>query len=434
MSNLHQIEHRVVPAADRINKDGLDIDALKVVRRLHHFDYETYVVGGAVRDLWLGRTPKDFDLATAASPRQVKRAFSNCRLIGRRFRLAHVFFGPKNIEVSTFRANVVAGENEEGEDLLVWDDNTFGNAEEDAFRRDFTINGLFYDPETHEVIDYVGGIADLDAGIIRTIGDPDIRFREDPVRILRAVKFAARLGFTIEPETFEAALRHCSEIMRCSQARVQEEVLRLLASGNARAAIQIMDDMGLLEHLLPDIAAYLRKADEQGKTLLWGFLDSLDSHDRERTPLSTGLVVGTAFAPLIFERMDDAAHGELDYGTRIDRVIGSITGCLPIPRRESALLKQILIARRRLQRMEEGRRRRGSLAKMRGKAYFPAAVLFCELELAARGADAQKVAQWRASLGVGEEVLAEMPAPPKPRRRRRRRPAGAAAPKGDSSS
>src|SRR5690348_8469631 len=193
----------------------IDPDAIKVVRRLRRHQHTAYLVGGCVRDLLLARTPKDFDIATSATPDEIKDLFRNCRIIGRRFRLAHIFFGSKIIETSTFRANpreAIEGEEEENGELLIRRDNVFGSAEEDARRRDFTINGLFYDPESGNVIDYVAGLADLEQRVVRTIGDPDIRFREDPVRILRAVKFAARLGFSIEPATYAAMLAHRGEI------------------------------------------------------------------------------------------------------------------------------------------------------------------------------------------------------------------------------
>ena len=210
--------------------DRLDPDAVKTVSRLRHMGHQAYLVGGCVRDLLLGRTPKDFDLATSAHPGEVRAVFRNCRLIGRRFRLAHVYFrGGKVIEVATFRKNPVdVGEDvpQDG-DLLITRDNVFGTAEEDAVRRDFTVNGLFYDVFSGEVIDYVGGRADLEAHRIATIGDPEIRMREDPVRALRAVRFASRLGFTIEPETFAAMRRHAAEIGRCNRSTRSSPTYRI---------------------------------------------------------------------------------------------------------------------------------------------------------------------------------------------------------------
>ena len=183
---------RILPRAEHtVSRRNIDPDALKVLYRLKSHGFTAYLVGGGVRDLLLGRKPKDFDIATSAHPQAVKRLFRNCFIIGRRFRLCHVRFGKKVVEVSTFRR---LAEAQQGETLIVRD-NTFGTPEEDAFRRDFTVNALFYDIATFSVIDYVAGLEDLQQRLIRTIGDPATRFREDPVRMLRAVALAARLGF-----------------------------------------------------------------------------------------------------------------------------------------------------------------------------------------------------------------------------------------------
>src|ERR687897_1118320 len=219
----------VVPReAHSISRKQIDADALKVLYRLHQYNYTAYLVGGSVRDLLLGRRPKDFDIGTSAHPYQVKKLFRNCWIIGRRFRLAHVKFGQKVIEVATFRRQVEAGEEivqdgvpapdpttPEGEHLI-HHDNTFGTPEEDAFRRDFTINALVYDIATFSIIDYVGGLEDLRAGVVRSIGDPEVRLREDPVRMLRAVALAARLSFSIDRDTFEAIRSLRGEIVKSS--------------------------------------------------------------------------------------------------------------------------------------------------------------------------------------------------------------------------
>src|SRR5947199_1402732 len=207
----------------QIDPIAIDPDAAKVIQRLRRYDHAAYLVGGCVRDLMLGRKPKDFDVVTSATPNDIRRLFKNCRIIGRRFRLAHIFFGPKIIETSTFRANPREIEPDPTADplaepilndaeLLIRRDNVFGSAEEDARRRDFTINGLFYDLDADKVIDYVEGLPDLERRMVRTIGDPDIRFREDPIRILRALKFAARLDFDIEASAYQAILTHKREI------------------------------------------------------------------------------------------------------------------------------------------------------------------------------------------------------------------------------
>ena len=237
-------------------RDLIDPDADKVVRRLARRGYKAYLVGGCVRDLLLQRTPKDFDVATSATPNEIKQLFRNCRIIGRRFRLAHIFFGPKIIETSTFRANPRdQADPDSQEELLIRRDNVFGTETDDAQRRDFTINGLFYDVETETVIDHVGGLADLEARLIRTIGEPDIRFREDPVRMLRAVKFAARLRFNIEPATAAALLRHRDEVNKCAPPRVLEEFYRMLRGGAGVASLRLLLDTGLARVLSPQLAA-----------------------------------------------------------------------------------------------------------------------------------------------------------------------------------
>ncbi len=242
-----------------VSRRDIDPRVLKVLYRLINSGHTSYLVGGGVRDLMMGRRPKDFDVATSAHPQQVRDLFRNSRLIGRRFRLVHVFFGPHNIEVATFRRR--AEDVLEPDDLLIRHDNTFGTAAEDAFRRDFTVNSLFYDPRTFRVIDYARGVADLEARLIRTIGDPELRVREDPVRILRAVRFAAKLGFEIEPATRAAIERRREDLLKASVPRVVEEIYRALGIAAAARALELMCELGLLEVLLPPLAGFLRTAE-----------------------------------------------------------------------------------------------------------------------------------------------------------------------------
>src|SRR5687767_10569774 len=219
-------EPKIVPRSEHVlSRKLVDPEALKVLYRLNQSKYTAYLVGGSVRDLLLGRKPKDFDIGTSAHPYEVKKLFRNCWIIGRRFRLAHVRFGDKTVEVATFRrqvsaeemaadaplqtlappeSDVAAPELDDARDRLIHRDNTFGTPEQDAFRRDFTINALFYDIETFSIIDYTGGLEDLRAGVIKSIGDPLVRFQEDPVRMLRAVTLAARLGFVLDKPVEDA--------------------------------------------------------------------------------------------------------------------------------------------------------------------------------------------------------------------------------------
>ncbi len=240
-----------MPSLDRA---AIDPDADRVVRKLTRAGYKAYLVGGCVRDLLVGKKPKDFDIATSATPNEVKATFRNSRIIGRRFRLAHVFFGSKIIETATFRANP---KEDDDHDLLIRRDNVFGTETEDARRRDFTINGLFYDVEKEEVIDHVNGLADLEAKLVRTIGDPDIRFQEDPVRMLRAIKFAARLDFGFEPRTWQALLRWRGEVSKCAPPRLLEEMHRLMRGGACRRSFELLVETGVLAILSPFLAGLL---------------------------------------------------------------------------------------------------------------------------------------------------------------------------------
>src|SRR5438067_5950330 len=286
-------------AAPEIPEDRLDPDAVKVVRRLRRAGFTAYLVGGCVRDLLLGMRPKDFDVATSAHPNQVKETFRNSRLIGRRFRLAHVFFrGGKIIEVSTFRKSPLDELADLPQDLLIRHDNVFGSAEEDARRRDFTINGLFYDVDEGRVVDHVGGKSDLTARLVRTIGDPDVRMREDPVRILRAIRFAAKCGMRIEPETFAAMKKHVAEIPRCAPPRVLEEVLKLLRSGASRHCLELLRDVGALRVLLPPVAEQLERRGRDEAERHLRALDALDAHVRVGEIPSDAVLLATLLAPL----------------------------------------------------------------------------------------------------------------------------------------
>ncbi|MBP5286017.1 MAG: polynucleotide adenylyltransferase PcnB [Kiritimatiellae bacterium] len=263
-----------------ISRKNIDPDALKVLYRLSSLGYTAYLVGGGVRDLLLGRTPKDFDVGTSASPLEVKKAFKNCFLIGRRFRLAHIRFGGgKIIETATFRRESQSvGEIIEHAAEGPFEDNTFGTPETDAYRRDFTVNGLFYDIDTYSVIDWVGGMKDLEKRTIRAIGDPDIRFREDPVRMMRAVKFSARLGFTIEKKTMAAMKRHHACILSASIPRVCEELFRLFPYGRSEESFRLMWKTGMLADLLPSLSKAIDATGGE-KSREWKYLKTLDGYE-----------------------------------------------------------------------------------------------------------------------------------------------------------
>ena len=244
----------VIPRSEHpISRKMIDEEALKVLYRLHRHGYLAYLVGGSVRDLLLGRVPKDFDVATNAHPNEINSLFRNSRIIGRRFRLTHVFFkGGKIVEVSTFRSRSEF-EEVEGENGEIIRKDSFGTPEEDALRRDITINGLFYNIADFSIIDYVGGMADLRQKIIRTIGDPDERFQQDPVRMIRVLRHASRTGFSIEEPTYHAIFCHRDEIQKCSPSRIRDEFLRDLKEGGAQPSLQFMLETGLLFSLFPNL-------------------------------------------------------------------------------------------------------------------------------------------------------------------------------------
>ena len=263
-----------------VSRKNIDPDALKVLYRLDKLGYTSYLVGGGVRDLLMGRKPKDFDVGTSAKPNEVKKAFRNCFLIGRRFRLAHVRFGEKVIETATFRQNSqTVGEIIEHAAEGPLEDNTFGTPETDAYRRDFTVNGLFYNIRDFSVIDWVGGMSDIKKKVIRSIGDPEIRFQEDPVRMMRAIKFSSRLGFKIEKKTAAAMKKYHAMILSASLPRVCEEVFRLFPYGHSAEAFKLMWECGMMGDLLPELAKYVDRSGGK-KSPTWKYLEVLDEYEK----------------------------------------------------------------------------------------------------------------------------------------------------------
>ena len=283
-----------------ISRRRIPENVLKVLYRLHRSGYRAYLCGGSVRDLLMSRTPKDFDIATDAHPMEIRRLFRNSRIIGRRFRLAHVIFQDMIVEVSTFRREPERG-TDENADLLVTDDNTFGSPLQDARRRDFTINGLFYNIADFSVIDYVGGLADIDGHRVRVIGDPDVRFREDPVRMMRAIEFASRLSFEIEPATWEGLLRHRAEILKASPPRVSEEILELLRRGWSNGAFRLMVRSGLLEPLLPEIYNTIKN---ERTPYFWKMLEVLDRTVEAGQKVSDAVSLSVLLLPWVIEELE----------------------------------------------------------------------------------------------------------------------------------
>ena len=419
-----------------IPADQIDPDARKVLRRLVGHNFQAYLVGGCVRDLLLSRTPKDFDIATSATPNEVKSLFRNCRIIGRRFRLAHIFFGPKIIETATFRANPRDAESEDVEvgeraedDLLIRRDNVFGNAEEDARRRDFTINGLFYDIEADQVIDYVGGLNDLAERVVRTIGDPDIRFREDPVRILRAIKFAARLGFDIDPQAWLAIRTHQGELSKCAPPRLLEEIYRLMRGGAARRSFELLNQTGILEILVPEVAALFRdRPDSDEAKWLWRVFEGLDAR-REPVPANAVLLCALA-GPMLGDAIFDEGVGGRgrDVGQLVEERMRPMLERMRVSRRDIERARQILLAQRRI---APSKRKRGKAQNLLRRDYFEESLQVFELvgqAIRPDPAGLEEVASWRRLLrgepgqeGAAQPGMAEAQGDAGQRRRRRRR-------------
>jgi poly(A) polymerase len=438
-------EPTIVPrAAHTISRRDIDSGALKVLYQLHEHNYVAYLVGGSVRDLLLGRRPKDFDIGTSAHPHQVKKLFRNCWIIGRRFRLAHVKFGTKTIEVATFRrlvepheltpeveaAAIAPDEGPSSSDVpgastdggraahhaersrLIHRDNTYGTPEEDAFRRDFTVNALFYDIGTFAIIDYVGGLEDLERRLIRCIGDPSVRFVEDPVRMLRAVVLAARLQFTIDEPILDAITVHRHEIARSAPARLMEEFYKILRSGHAEEAMRQLRATGLMKEITSELA--------EAPEALWRSISALDRY-RNRfasapESLTNAILAGTLLHPMGLIRRQRFTADPLERKVEL--------GMLPIARRDVERLQQIIAIQPKLLDIEAPvRARRGVLHR----AILDEALTWLEVH----GDRPDAVAHWRELKAEaapqppqaddgGPEAAADTPFRRRRRRRRRR--------------
>ncbi|MEM7198665.1 MAG: polynucleotide adenylyltransferase PcnB [Planctomycetota bacterium] len=371
----------------------LDQHAVRSLQRLQSRGYEAYLVGGCVRDLLLGRFPKDFDIATEARPQQVKRTFPrNCRIIGRRFKLAHLHFeqNQKILEVATFRTLPSADQSGDAEDLLITRDNQFGTAEEDALRRDFTVNALFFDPIADCIIDYCDGLDDLRQRLLRTIGDPIVRFREDPVRIVRAAKFAARLDFRIESSSYEAMAEVAGDLARAAPPRMLEEILKLLRGGHSLGAFQILRDIGALRVILPVVADFLTEAPEQDRVRFWRTLEALDHQVLSDAAPPSPVLLGTLFESAV--RLQQQRQPRRSATTVAEALIGPFALELRLARRDAGCLKRICGVQPRF--TGEGPRRFKTSAFLRDP-YFDEALALFELTCAATGEGQEQLALWR---------------------------------------
>ena len=297
-----KITPRIILRSEHIiSRANIDERALKVLYRLKNAGYKAYLVGGSVRDLLLGREPKDFDVATDALPEQIRELFRNCRQIGRRFRLAHIHFGNKVVEVATFRAQHADGEADRVvKEGRIVRDNVYGDIDEDVWRRDFTVNALYYNIEDFTVVDYVGGLEDIHAGRLRLIGDPASRFHEDPVRLLRAVRFAVKLGFTIHADTERPMFELGYLLESIPPARLFEELLKLFMGGCAVQTFERLRHYGLFGYLFPQAEATLSE-EEEGfpHLLLVRALENTDGRIAQDKPVTPSFL----FAALLWDPM-----------------------------------------------------------------------------------------------------------------------------------
>lgn len=421
-----------------ISRKQMSHNALRVLYRLREAGFGAFLVGGAVRDLLVGGAPKDYDVATDATPEQVRALFRNCRLIGRRFRLAHVVFGREIIEVATFRANGsddAEGDRQVHEDGRLLRDNIYGSIEDDAVRRDFTANALYYAIEDFSVRDYVGGYADVQARLLRLIGDPEARYREDPVRMLRAARLAAKLGFTIEPATAEPLPRLAPQLADAAPARLFEETLKMFLSGHAVASFRLLDAHGLLPHLFPETAQALatNKSGALRRMLLEG-LAGTDARVAVDEPVSPAFLYAVLLWPAYCRTLAmlqaQGMHPVEAQRRAADRVTLHQVGRTALPRRFSLPMQEIWLMQPRF-----SQRQRKRVFRLLANPRFRAAFDFLELRLVASDAHADDVAFWRDAQVHPSEAVAQQDvledgegdgSAPRKRRRRRRKPVDSA--------
>jgi len=431
---------RIIPRDQHIiSRANISKAALRVLYRLHDAGYAAYLVGGAVRDLLLGFRPKDFDVATNATPDEVKKLFRNCRLIGRRFRLAHVVFGPEIIEVATFRGT---GEEGEGDrhivDGRIVRDNIWGTIEEDALRRDFRVNALYYDISDFSVRDYVGGMQDLHDRVLRLIGDPEVRYHEDPVRMLRAARLAAKLGMRIDAAAAAPFESLGPLLADAASARLFDESLKMFLAGNGLKTFRILEQCGLLRFLFPATARALKRGDAALRSLVEQGLANTDARISEGKSVTPAFL----FAVLLWGEVRDEARLGIERGLdsaeawsrAAAKVVGEQCQRVAIPRRFTFTMEEIWSLQPRFEQVQRKRVFR-LMAHPRFRAAFDFLLLRADespamRELGQWWAHAQRLPQdvLAAALpvlsGAAAAEAAPAPAvrkPPRPRRRRRKR-------------
>ncbi len=406
-----------------ISRSNISESALNVLYKLRKSGYQAYLVGGGVRDLLLGREPKDFDIATDAHPEDVKRVFRNCRLIGRRFRLAHVYFGREVIEVATFRAGQLESDDgeHETENGRLLRDNVYGTIEEDALRRDFTVNALYYNIDDFSVVDYVDGMQDLNSCVLRLLGDPEQRYREDPVRMLRAVRFASKLGFGINQACEEPIFRLGGLLEDIPPARLFEEVLKLFLHGTGLQAFEKLRHYDLFGRLFPATDECLTHEENMFPiTFVANGLKNTDARVEEDKPVTPAFL----FAVLLWEPVRRLAEeiistGENPYPAMQDAASAILSGqiqIVSIPKRFSLQMRDIWCLQHRFE-QREGKRPHRLLHHPR----FRAAYDFLLLRAESGEADPELAKWWTEFQELNQEGRNRMVKVKKPRRRRRRR-------------
>jgi len=420
--NIHNTA-TVIPRPDHpISRVNISPNALKVLYRLKDSGYQAHMVGGGVRDLLLGREPKDFDIATDAHPEDVRRLFRNCRLIGRRFRLAHVVYGREVIEVATFRAvhesgtDSAAQQTDEGRLVR---DNVYGDIEGDAFRRDFTVNALYYNVADFSIIDYTSGMADIDAGLLRLIGDPDTRYREDPVRMLRVVRFATKLGFRIEASTEEPIIRLASLLGDIPPARLFDEMLKLFMSGSALDNFEMLRHYGLFGQLFPMTEQSLAYEGNYFQALVARGMENTDIRIAQGKPVTPAFLFAVFLWQPVRER---AAQLEAEGQHPIQalqhagsQIISEQASVMSTPKRFSLPMREIWMLQLRLEDMG-GRRSRRMLSHPRFRAAYDFLLLRAEA-----GEVPVATGEWWTKFQVeNPQDEGQKTTPARPRKRRRR--------------
>ena len=389
---LHREPRHYTRDEHSLSRKNISENALKVLYRLHRAGYRALLVGGGVRDSLLDKNPKDFDIATDALPEQVRELFRNCRLIGRRFRLAHIRFGQETIEVATFRAahDSTSTEAESAEGRIL-SDNVYGTLDDDAWRRDFTVNALYYDIADFSIIDYVNGMEDLRAGVLRLIGDPEIRYREDPVRMLRAVRFASKLGFTIEDRTRDPLPELGYLLGDISPARMFDESLKLFQGGYALKTFQGLREFGLFAYLFPRVDTILDES-TKAKHLIEAALKNTDRRVEAELPITPAFLFAALLWPSMKQELEAADSEGMSshdaYALAGDAVIARQVASIAIPRRFAITTREIWYLHARLLLQQ-----RRSIGRLMEHKRFRAAYDFLLLRAEVGEID-QEVASW----------------------------------------